>query len=89
MTNKIKISPDAFQEWKVHPITQVILKHFEEIHSQKSSTVLSALYNINSTEAIGLRVAELMGRNRVLETVLDLDILKQDVLDPYIEWKEE
>jgi hypothetical protein len=86
-SNKPLISVLTYREWEQHPMTKLLCKIFSQMYVEDAVT-LTQTVNINKPcEAIALQMAQFKGRQQVLEKFHNLDLLKEFILDPNVEWE--
>jgi len=87
VTKKIQLNKDYLEEWKLHPITQILFKHLDAIKTGTGKEMEALMYNAYQgkidKDGVHNRMLIVAGRNEAIKNILDLYLLNQ-----YIEWEE-
>lgn len=90
---KKKMSLHLYREWEHHPVTKELQRIFKEIYYTDTSNAIKAMDTRKGIEYVALQVAEMKGRNLVLEkffTKLEHEdelLIKLNMLDDEIDWE--
>lgn len=83
----MKTIPEAlFEDWKNHPVTRILQERLKELYYKDTAERIYRLNIRQPADQVAMLIAGVSGRNQLIEKFLELDKLKQDILND-ISWE--